>query len=77
LVIGLLLGLVSLVLGLTGWPGWRLWFYYLVSALLTLVGLQLVIAWVQMQVLEALKTRDELVAGDMRGNGESRMANGG
>jgi glycosyltransferase involved in cell wall biosynthesis len=77
LVIGLLLGFVSLILGLTGWPGWRLWFYYLVSALLTLVGLQLVIAWVQMQVLEALKTRDELVAGDMRGNGESRMANGG
>jgi hypothetical protein len=77
LVIGLLLGFVSLILGLTGWPGWRLWFYYLISALLTLVGLQLVIAWVQMQVLEALKTRDELVAGDMRGNGESRMANGG
>jgi glycosyltransferase involved in cell wall biosynthesis len=69
LIIGLLLGLVSLIFGLSGWPVWRLWFYYLVSASLSLVGIQLVIAWVQMQVLDALKARDALVAEDMRGNG--------
>jgi hypothetical protein len=69
LVLGLALGGVSLALGLGGWPVSRLWLYYLGSASLLLVGIQLMIAWVQMQVLDALKARDGLVASDMRGNG--------
>ncbi len=68
LVFGLILGSVSLVLGLRGWPVSRLWLYYLASASLSLVGIQLMVAWVQMQVLDALKARDELVASDMRGS---------
>jgi len=65
-----ILALASLVLGQSGWPVSRLWLYYLGSASLTLIGIQLMIAWVQMQVLDALKARDALVANDMRGNGK-------
>lgn len=67
---GGILALASLVLGQSGWPVSRLWLYYLGSASLTLVGIQLMIGWVQMQVLDALKARDKLVANDMRGNGK-------
>jgi hypothetical protein len=68
--LGLVLGLISLALGLRGLEVARLWFYYLASASLSLVGIQLLIAWVQMQVLEALKTRDSLIARDMQANGQ-------
>ena len=67
---GGILALASLVLGQSGWLVSRLWLYYLGSASLTLVGIQLMIGWVQMQVLDALKTRDALVANDLRGNGK-------
>ena len=58
---------VSVVLGLQGWAVTRLWLYYLTSACLSLVGIQLTIAWVQMQVLDTLRIRDSLVADDLRG----------
>lgn len=64
--IGVILGLVSLALGLQGSPASRLWLYFLGSASFTLVGIQLIVAWVQMQVLDALKARDNLIASDMR-----------
>jgi hypothetical protein len=73
LVLGLIFGLVSLVLGLQGLPVSRLWFYYLASASLSLVGIQLMVAWVQMQVLDALKARENLIANDMRANGQSEV----
>ena len=71
--LGLVLGLVSLVLGLQGLPVSRLWFYYLASASLSLVGVQLMVAWVQMQVLDALKARDNLIAEDMRVDGQAEV----
>jgi hypothetical protein len=71
LVLGLVLGLISLVLGIQGLPVSQLWFYYLASASLSLVGVQLMVAWVQMQVLDALKARENLIANDMRANGKS------
>jgi len=71
--LGLVLGLVSLVLGLQGLPVSRLWFYYLASASLSLVGVQLMVTWVQMQVLDALKARDNLIAEDMRANGQAEV----
>jgi glycosyltransferase involved in cell wall biosynthesis len=67
LAVGVLLGIASLALGMNGWPVSRLWLYYLTSASLTLVGIQLMIAWVQMQVLDTLRLREELVAEDMQG----------
>lgn len=73
LMIGFVLGFVSLVLGLQGWPVSRLWFYFLTSASLSLVGIQLIVAWVQMQVLDALKARDNLIADDLRVNGQGKV----
>ena len=73
LALGLVLGLISLVLGFQGLPVSQLWFYYLASASLSLVGIQLIVAWVQMQVLDALKARENLIANDMRANGQSNV----
>jgi len=64
---GLMLAGISLVLGVQGWAVTRLWLYYLTSACLALVGIQLTIAWVQMQVLDTLRIRDALVADDLQG----------
>lgn len=57
----------SLLLGIRGWEVSRLWLYYLTSACLALVGIQLTIAWIQMEVLDSLRIRDALVADDLRG----------
>ena len=67
LIAGILLGLLSLGMALSGWTVNRLWLYYLTSACLTLVGIQLMIAWVQIKVLDALRVREQLVAEDMQG----------
>ncbi len=65
--VGVIVAGASLFLGLQGWAVSRLWLYYLTSACLALVGIQLSIAWVQMQVLDTLRLREELVADDLRG----------
>lgn len=67
LLLGILLGGFSLIMAASGWNVTQLWLYYLISASLTLVGMQLMIAWVQIKVLDALRVRDELVAEDMLG----------
>lgn len=64
---GILVAGASLWLGLQGWAVTRLWLYYLTSACLALVGIQLAVAWVQMQVLDTLRLREDLVAADLRG----------
>jgi hypothetical protein len=69
LLAGLALAGASLGLGLTGWAVSRLWLYLVGSAMLVLVGLQLVISWVLMRVLEGLNQREMLVLADMRGRG--------
>jgi glycosyltransferase involved in cell wall biosynthesis len=56
---GMTLGSASLALAM--WGGWdiaRLWLWLVGSALLVLVGLQLVVSWVLMRVLERLSARD-------------------
>jgi hypothetical protein len=60
LVIGAALGTVSAVLGVNGWEIARLWFYMLGSAMLVLVGFQLVIYWILMRVLDELSRREIL-----------------
>lgn len=67
LALGVALGALSLALALAGWTVERLWLYYLTSACLSLIGLQMLIAWVQMEVLDTLRMRDQLVAEDMQG----------
>ncbi|HVN53385.1 MAG TPA: glycosyltransferase family 2 protein [Anaerolineaceae bacterium] len=66
LLVGLGIGLVSAVLGLKGWDMNRLWLYMLGSAMMILMGIQLVISWVVMRVLEDLSQRDHLIHRDMQ-----------
>jgi hypothetical protein len=54
---GLLTGLASLALSVSGWDIARLWFWLVGSALLVIVGLQLVMSWILMQVLDRLSAR--------------------
>lgn len=70
LVLGALLGLVSLYLSRDGWEATKVWLYYLASASLALIGIQLTVAWIQMQVLYALSERESLIRRDMHTKGE-------
>jgi len=65
LFIGLVIGVVSLALGMGGWEIERLWFYMLSSALIFLVGVQLVIYWLLLRVLDELNQREVLTKRDM------------
>jgi glycosyltransferase involved in cell wall biosynthesis len=62
---GLAFGVVSLILGLGGWPIQRLWLYLLAGTMLMLVGVQLDVFWVIARVLEELSQREALVKADM------------
>ena len=62
---GLAIALVSLSLGVGGWPVERLWFYLLSSALSFLVGVQLIIYWLLLRVLDELNQREFLTRQDM------------
>lgn len=62
---GLLLAVGCAVLGSNGWPVSRLWLYLVGSALLALVGVQLVISWIIMRVLEELSRREAHVDADL------------
>jgi hypothetical protein len=64
-VVGLAIALVSLALGVQGWDIERLWFYLLGSALLFIVGIQLIIYWLLLRVLEELSKREFLTQQDM------------
>jgi hypothetical protein len=66
-VVGIVVALASFVLALNGWTLTQLWLYYLTSASLALIGIQLVIAWVQLQVFDTLSIRNQLAADDLRG----------
>jgi glycosyltransferase involved in cell wall biosynthesis len=76
-LISLLLGMgiagASLFLAVSGWTVIQLWLYYLTSACLSLVGIQLIIAWIQMQILDTLRIREQLVADDMQGKQQSSV----
>ncbi len=62
---GLTLAGVSLALGVRGWEMARLWLYLLGSAMLILTGIQLVIYWVLIRVLEELSRREALARQDL------------
>lgn len=53
-LIGLGLAFTSMILGIQGWDMNRLWLYGLGSAMLILLGIQLVIYWIVLRVLEEL-----------------------
>ena len=62
---GLGIGLVSFALGIQGWEIGRLWFYLLSSASLFLAGIQLIIYWLLLRILEELSQREMLIKNDM------------
>ena len=64
--VGLVVAMISLVLGLQGWEVDRLWLYLLGSAMFILVGVQLIIYWILMLVLEELSQRDSMVVRDLQ-----------
>jgi len=61
---GLILGIVSLALGLNGWPIERLWLYLLAGTMLMLVGFQLDVFWVIVRVLDELAAREARAQAD-------------
>jgi glycosyltransferase involved in cell wall biosynthesis len=66
-VAGTAVGVASLVLGVGGWEIARLWLYLLGSALFILMGVQLIVSWVVMRVLEEISRRDRQIDQDLRG----------
>ena len=65
IVIGMAIGIVGLTLGVQGWVIERLWFYLLSSAMIFLVGIQLVIYWLLLRILEELSQRELLTKQDL------------
>lgn len=64
-ILGLMIAIITMTLGIQGWDIERLWLYFLGSALFILIGVQLVIYWILMRVLEELNQRDELTKKDL------------
>jgi hypothetical protein len=62
---GAVTGMVSLVLGLNGWPVERLWLYLLAGTMGIIMGIQLITFWVVMRVLEELSKRDLAIRADL------------
>jgi glycosyltransferase involved in cell wall biosynthesis len=67
---GLAIGVLSFSLSLGGWrampfPIERLWLYLLASSMMILLGLQLFIFWVIVQVLDELSQRQALIQNDL------------
>ena len=65
MLMGLAVAGGSLALGVRGWEIGRLWLYLVGSALLILVGLQLVVSWVVMRTLQELSERERDVDRDL------------
>jgi hypothetical protein len=63
---GVLIGLVTLMLGLQGWDITRMWFYLLGSALFFIVGVQLLVYWILLRVLDELNQRTFRTDQDLR-----------
>ena len=62
---GLVIGLAAPALALRGWEIGRLWFYMVCSALTFLVGIQLVVYWLLLRILEELSQREMLTKQDI------------
>ncbi len=63
--LGLIVAIASLSLGIGGWEIERLWLWLLGSAMATLIGVQLIIYWILLRVLEELGQRELLTQKDL------------
>jgi hypothetical protein len=66
LLVGLVISISSLALGISGWEISRLWLYLLGGALFMLVGMQFMIYWILIQVLDQLSQRELHTQQDMQ-----------
>jgi hypothetical protein len=66
-VVGTIVAVTALTLGVQGWEIDRHWLYLVGSALLILVGSQLMISWLVMRILEELAERETHVHNDLMG----------
>ncbi len=64
-LVGVVAGGVSAFLGVRGMEVGRLWFYWLNSAMMLLIGLQLIIYWIILRVLDELSDREAATARDL------------
>ena len=64
LLSGLIIGITSVILGISGWSIDRLWLYLLGSAMFILMGVQLILYWILMRVLDELSQRETLMMMD-------------
>ena len=59
------IALAALLIGADSWAIGRLWFYMVCSALIFLVGIQLVVYWLLLRILEELSQREMLTKQDI------------
>lgn len=64
---GVIMGIVVIILGITGWDISQQWLYFIGSTVLILMGVQLLISWTIVQVLDEVRQRDELTKADLVG----------
>jgi glycosyltransferase involved in cell wall biosynthesis len=62
---GAALGVASFLIGLGGWELTRLWLWLLGSSMFVLVGVQLMLFWMLIQVLDAIDARDEQIGAEL------------
>ena len=62
---GGILGIISFILALQAWSIERLWLYLLAGTMLILVGLQLIIFWIIVRILDELSQREIKVQDDL------------
>lgn len=67
-LVGFAIAIVSLITSLQGWDSNRLWLWLVTSAMFILIGVQLVVTWIVVRVLEELSQREGKVDSDMRGS---------
>ncbi len=65
-ILGLAAGVGTLILGFNGWTVDRLWLWMLASAMATLIGVQLIVAWIIMRILDDLSVREAKQTRDMQ-----------
>jgi glycosyltransferase involved in cell wall biosynthesis len=65
LIVGFAIASASLLLGIRGWEIARLWLYFLGSAMFIILGIQLIVFWVLMRVIEELSQREILSQRDL------------
>ncbi len=66
-IVGIIAAVISMVLGINGWDVSRLWLYLVSSAMVILVGIQLMASWIVMRILEELSLRDMHAEQDIKG----------